>query len=126
MADEFDIEDLIYDAIEKADVGMIIYKDNSVTGEKENHIVINCLQLHNLTSVNKAPVYVNILIKNHGNGMPDRPLMKETKRKVGNALKGIRPRGMYFDIEIEFSERLKGAKEGFDCRTFNVLIRTEK
>ena len=127
MADEFDIEDLIYDAVERANVGMAIYKDNSLTGEENDHIVINCLQLHNLDFVNKAPVYINIFIKNHANGMPNRKKIKEVKRAVERALKDIvKPVGMYFSLEVKFSETLKDAKEGFNCKTINVEVITEK
>ena len=41
MADEFDMIDLVYNCVELANTGLIIYKDNSITGEAENHIVIN-------------------------------------------------------------------------------------
>lgn len=127
MADEFDIEDLIYDAVECANVDMVIYKDNSITGEENDHIVINCLQLHNLDFVNKAPVYINIFIKNYSNRMPNRKKMKKVKRAVEKALKDIvKPVGMYFSLEVKFSETLKDAKEGFNCKIINVEVITEK
>ena len=127
MADEFDIEDLIYDAVERACVDLIIYKDNSVSGEENDHVVINCLQLHNLDFVNKAPVYINIFIKNYANGMPVRKKIKEVKRAIEKALKGIvKPVGMYFSLEVKFSEMIKDAKEGFYCKTINVEVITEK
>ena len=46
MADEFDIIDYVYDAVVAANTGLTVYKDRSITGEANNHIVINHLNLN--------------------------------------------------------------------------------
>ena len=40
MADQFDIVDIVYNAVEPASTGFILYKDQSGDGEKRNHITI--------------------------------------------------------------------------------------
>ena len=37
MADQFDIVDIVYNAVEPASTGFILYKDQSGDGEKRNH-----------------------------------------------------------------------------------------
>jgi hypothetical protein len=46
---------------------------------------------------------------------------------VRTELKKIKPiGGQYRSIDIEGSNRLTGAKEGFDCINIKVVIETEK
>ena len=40
MADQFDIVDIVYDAVEPASTGFILYKDRSADGETKNHITV--------------------------------------------------------------------------------------
>ena len=124
---EFDIIDLVYTYVDAAGAGMIIYKDQSITGEINNHIVINSLEYINLDWNNVLPVNVNIFIKLSANGMPKRPEMKAAVDKVRAELKKIQPvEGKYRSISIEGSNRLNGAKQGFDCMNIKVIIETEK
>lgn len=124
---EFDIVDLVSTYVVAAGTGFTIYKDWSLTGETNNHIVINSLEYVPLDWNNVLPVNVNILIKLNANGMPKRPEMKAAVEKVRAELKKIQPvTGQYHSIKIEGSNRLTGAKEGFDCMNIKVIIETEK
>lgn len=124
---EFDIIDIVYNHVSDANTGMTIYKDRSATGEDNNHIVISSLEYHNLDWNNVLPVNVNVFIKLYSNGMPDRSAMSITVNKIRTELKKIKPvEGQYRDINIEGSNRLTGAKEGFDCINIKVIINTEK
>ena len=51
MADQFDIVDIVYNAVEPASMGFILYKDQSGDGEKRNHITIRSLALIHLSSL---------------------------------------------------------------------------
>jgi len=126
--DEFDIIDLVYNHVAAANTGLPIYKDNSATGMDENHIVISGMEFHEFDWQNKMPVNVNIFIKLYASsGMPNRPLMREMKRKVRAELKKIKPEnGQYRDVELSGSVRLTGAKENFDCTNIKVIINTQK
>lgn len=125
---EFDIIDLVYTHVANANAGMPIYKDRSVTGETNNHIVISGMEYHELTWNYSMPVNVNIFIKlSAQSGMPDRTAMRNAKAKIRAELLKIEPvEGKYQSILIEGSNRLTGAKEGFDCMNIKVIINTEK
>lgn len=124
---EFDIIDLVYSHVASAGTGMTIYKDWSITGVQDNHIVIGMLDYNHLDWNNVLPVNVNIFVQLAPNGMPKRSVMKQAVEKVRTELKKIKPvGGQYRSIIIEGSNRLKGAKEGFDCMNIKVIIETEK
>lgn len=127
MADEFDIIDIVFAATEEANVGIPGYKDNSATGEKNNHYTVRGIGLETKEFVNKAPVVnVNIFIKKFDNGMSNRSLMKEVKRKLEASLKSIiHPVGMYWKSRIVWSEPLSEAKAGFDCTNIRIEVITE-
>lgn len=127
MADEFDIIDLVFAAAEKANTGLIGYKDNSATGEKNNHYTVRTTGMETKDFVNKAPVVnVNIFIKKFDNGMTNRSVMKEAKRKLIISFKSItHPIGMYFKAKVVWSEPLGEAKEGFDCTNIRLEVITE-
>lgn len=125
--DEFDIIDLVYRHVEDAGTGFDISKDRSETDMKENHIVINHLEFQEFDYENVLPVNVNIFVKLHKNGMPNRELMRDAKRKVRAELMKIKTEnGQYRNSEIEGSLRLIGAKENFDCINIKVIIKTDK
>lgn len=124
---EFDIIDLVYTHVAAADTGMIVYKDRSLPGEMRNHIVVSSLEYHDLDWNNVLPVNVNIFIVLTDNKMPKRSEMSAAVDKVRNELKKIKPiGGQYRSIDIDGSNRLTGAKEGFDCINIKVVIETEK
>lgn len=126
MADQFDIVDIVYDAIEPASTGFILYKDRSADGETKNHITVRMLPLNETEVVNKGVVNINIFVKNQSEGMPDRQLMKGVTRKVKSALRQIKPPfGMYWKSRIVWSESLGEAKEGFDCTNIRFEVITE-
>lgn len=127
MADEFDIIDLVFAAAEKAKTGLIGYKDNSATGEKNNHYTVRTTGMETKDFVNKVPVVnVNIFIKKFENGMTNRATMKEAKRKFTASFKSItHPNGMYFQAKVVWSEPLGEAKEGFDCTNIRIEVITE-
>lgn len=127
MADEFDIVDIVVDAVETAGTGFVLYKDNSATGETKNHITVRMLVLNNLDVVSKASVNINLFVKKKKNGMCDWQTMKTAKRKVVAALKNISPPfGMYWKSRIVWSEPLGEAKGGFDCMNIRLEVITEK
>ena len=126
MADQFDIVDIVYYAIEPASTGFILYKDRSADGETKNHITVRMLPLNETEVVNKGVVNINIFVKNQSKGMPDRQLMKGSLRKVKSALRNIIPPfGMYWKSRIVWSEPLGEAKEGFDCTNIRFEVKTE-
>lgn len=127
MADQFDIVDIIYDAVEPASAGFILYKDCSADGEKKNHITVRMLPINETEVVNKGPVNINIFVKKQANGMPDRQLMKGAVRNIMSALRNITPPfGMYWKSRIVWSEPLGEAKEGFECMNIRFEVITEK
>lgn len=127
MADQFDIVDIIYDAVEPASAGFILYKDRSADGEKKNHITVRMLPLNETEVVNKGLVNINIFVKKQANGMPDRQLMKGAVRNIMSALRNITPPfGMYWKSRIVWSESLGEAKEGFECMNIRFEVITEK
>ena len=63
MADQFDIVDIVYNAVEPASTGFILYKDQSGDGEKRNHITIRSLALNGKDYVNKGSININIFVK---------------------------------------------------------------
>ena len=126
MADQFDILDIVYDAVEPASTGFILYKDRSADGETKNHITVRMLPLNETDVVNKGLVNVNVFVKNQAKGMPDRQLMKGTVRNIKSALRNIKPPfGMYWKSRIVWSEPLGEAKEGFDCTNIRFEVITE-
>lgn len=127
MADEFDIIDIVFAATEAANTGITGYKDNSATGVKNNHYTVRGLGLETKDVVNKAPVVnINIFIEKYDNGMSNRSLMKEVKRKFEASLKNISyPVGMYWKSRIVWSTPLGEAKEGFDCTNIRLEVITQ-
>lgn len=61
MADQFDIVDIVYDAVEPASTGFILYKDRSADGETKNHITVRMLPLNETEVVNKGVVNTTYL-----------------------------------------------------------------
>lgn len=127
MADEFDIVDLVFAAAEKANTGLIGYKDNSATGEKNNHYTVRTTGMETKDFVNKAPVVnVNIFIKKYDNGMTNRWAMRDAKRKLITSFKLIsHPSEMYFKAKVVWAEPLGEVKEGFDCTNIRLEVITE-
>lgn len=128
MADEFDIIDMVFAAVESADTGIIAYKDSAATGEKSNHITVRTTGMETTDYINKAPVVnVNIFIKRYNNGMTDRQTMKTIKRKIAKAIEEniSIPVGMYWKSRIVWSEPLGEVKEGFECTNIRVEVITE-
>lgn len=127
MADEFDVLDIVTAAVESAGTGLIVYQGNSVDGEKQEHIVVNCLPFSELDYVGKINVNVNIFTPQYKDGLPDLERQKEVKRKVRSALSDLpHPVGMYLDSKVLWSERLYEVKENFDCVNIRIEIITEK
>ena len=126
MADQFDIVDIVYDAVEPVSTSFILYKDRSGDGETKNHITIRMLTLNETEVVNKGIANINVFVKQPHNGMPSRQLMKESTRKIKSALREIKPPfGMYWKSRIVWSEPLGEAKEGFDCTNIRFEVITE-
>lgn len=126
MADQFDIVDIVYDTVEPAVTGFVLYKDCSGDGETKNHITIRMLALSETDVVNKGTVNINVFVKKQKNGMPDRQLMKGVVRDIKSALRQIKPPfGMYWKSRIVWSESLGEAKEGFDCTNIRFEVITE-
>ena len=98
MADQFDIVDIVFDAVEPASTGFILYKDQSADGETKNHITVRMLPLNET----------------------------EVVRNIKSALRNIKhPFGMYWKSRIVWSESLGEAKEGFDCTNIRFEVITE-
>lgn len=124
--DEFDVIDFVYDAVETADTGVMIYKDKSdsdVTGE---HIVVNNTSFNELDFIGKTPVNVNIFVPLLENGMHRRRRMKELKRAVRKSLDSINSNdGNCREIEILWSVPMPDLKEGFQCLNIRLDVITD-
>lgn len=127
MADEFDIVDIVFEAVKAANTGLILYKEGSDTGERRAHITVRSLAVNEKGYVNKANVNVNVFVpKIDKCGMMNRQDMKSVVRNVKRALREIRsPYGMYWDSRIVWSEPMGEAKEGFDCTNIRLEVITE-
>lgn len=128
MADEFDIIDIIFSAVESAKTGLPSYKGNSPDAEINNHFVVGTTGLESKDFVNKAPVVnVNIFIKKYDNGMSNLSLMKSVKRSIEKSLKEniVKPKGMYFKSRIVWAEDMGEYKAGFDCKNIRIEVVTE-
>lgn len=127
MADEFDIIDIVFEAVKSANTGLVLYKDNSATGEKNNHITVRTTGMETKDYVNKASVVnVNVFIRRYDNGMTNRQAMIDAKRKLTDSFKTIsHPVGMYFNAKVVWAEPLGEAKQGFDCTNIRLEVITE-
>lgn len=132
MADEFDIIDYVYEAVDGANTGMTIYKDNSITGETNNHIVINHLNINSnddetIDFIAVLPVNVNVFVKLNPNGMVNRTAMKAAVRAIRASLKNISTTdGQYRHAHIAWEGRIESAKDGFDCMNIRLDFETDK
>lgn len=126
--DEYDVKDVVYDAVEAANTGLPIYLDRSKDGEKGNHIVINALPWNeNDDFINQGYVNVNIFTMQNANGMIDEQTEKTAVRAIKPQIKMIGVvGGQYRNAEIIWSESLGETKEGFDCKNLKILIKTDK
>ena len=121
--DEFDAIDIIYNVVNTANTGVIIYKDKSENGVQSEHIVINHLQLNELDFINNVPVNINIFIPLESNGMNSRQRMKEVKRKVRASLNSINSNdGVCKEVEVLWSVPMPDLKEGFACTNIRLEI----
>ena len=107
---EFDIIDLVHDHVAAANTGMTIYKDWSLTGVQDNHIVIGMLDYNHLDWNNVLPVNVNIFVQLAPNGMPKRTVMKKPLRNTNRAEENKTRGGQYRSIIIEAAIALKSKK----------------
>lgn len=128
MADIFDIVDIVFAAVEKANTGLPVYKHRAETGVASEHIVINSTGLMVKAHVNKAPVVsVNLFTRMYPNGMLDVRKVKQFAEKIRRSLQTIEPpKGLYFDSQIAFEADLgEEVARGYDCYTFRLEIITE-
>lgn len=127
MADNFDVLDIVFEAIKKANTGLVLYKSKSKTGETENHIVVAMPALEGKVFVNKVPfLNVNVFVKNLENGMADSETMKVAIHALVPSLKNIEhPVGMYFKSRIVWIQSMGEYKEGFECMNIRLEIITE-
>ena len=121
--DEFDAIDIIYNVVNTANTGVVIYKDKSENGVQSEHIVINHLQLNELDFINNVPVNINIFIPLESNGMNSRQRMKEVKRKVRASLNSINSNdGVCKEVEVLWSVPMMDLKVGFACTNIRLEI----
>lgn len=127
MADGFDIIDIVFEAVKIASTGLELYKNNSATGEKNDHITVCTTGVESKSYVNKAPVVnVSVFIRKHDNGMMRNNEMKSAVRKLHKSLKTITvPVGMYWKSKIVWTEPMGEAKDGFDCMNIRLEVITE-
>ncbi len=121
--DEFDAVDIVYNAVNAANIGIVIYKDKSEAGVQSEHIVINHLQLNELDFINNVPVNINIFIPLESNGMNPRQQMKEIKRKVRSSINSINSDdGDCKEVTVLWSVPMPDMKEGFACTNIRLEI----
>lgn len=121
--DEFDAVDIVYNAVNAANIGIVIYKDKSEAGVQSEHIVINHLQLNELDFINNVPVNINIFIPLESNGMNPRERMKEIKRKVRSSINSINSDdGDCKEVTVLWSIPMPDMKEGFACTNIRLEI----
>lgn len=128
MADLFDIESIIFDAVEKANTGLPAYKGRAERGIQSDFIVINSTGMMVNDQINKAPVVnVNLFTRLLPNGMTDAKKVKRYARLLRESLKEPRPpKDVYFVSRIEFEADLREEVEsGFDCYNFRLSVITE-
>lgn len=124
--DEFDVIDFVYDAVDTAGTGVMIYKDKSDTEITDEHIVINNTSFNELEFIGKTPVNVNIFIPLWENGMYRRQRMKELKRIVRDSLNSINGNdGNCREIEVLWSVPMPDLKEGFQCLNIRLDVITD-
>lgn len=124
--DEFDVIDFVYDAVEAAGTGVIVYKDKSVSGVMDEHIVINNTSFNELEFIGKTPVNVNIFVPFRENGMYRRQRIKELKRAVRKSLNSINSNdGNCREIEVLWSVPMPDLKEGFQCLNIRIDVITD-
>lgn len=133
MADEFDIIDYVYDAVEAANTGLMIYQYRSDNEETNNHIVINHLNINSnddetVDFAYRLPVNVNVFIRlDADRGMVDRDAMKAAVRAIRASLKNISTTdGQYRHAHIAWEGRIESAKDGFDCMNIRLDFETDK
>ncbi|MEG1750047.1 MAG: hypothetical protein RR249_10270 [Tannerellaceae bacterium] len=127
MADQFDILDIVTDAVISANTGVHVFKGNSMRGEKCEHIVVAYLPINELPVVNKTYVNVNVFTKRFTDEQEDVERQRAIVRPVTKALRHIHPPlGMYWKSRIIWSESLGEAKDGFDCTNIRLEVITEK
>lgn len=132
MADEFDIIDYVYNAVAPVATGFIVYKKRSITGETNNHIVINHLNLNadddeETDFTNILPVNVNVFVKLNPNGMSNITTMKTAIRAIRTAIKNISSvNGQYRHAHIAWTGDVEGLKDGFDCTNIRINFETDK
>lgn len=127
--DEYDVIDFVFEAVNASGTGFPVYKDKSPAGESGNHIVLNSLPWNRSDDfINSGYVNVNIFVKLFENGMINRQIMKTATRLIEPALKSISNdnNGKYRECEVIWGESIPELKEGFDCKNFRVLIKTDK
>ncbi len=121
--DEFDAVDIVYNAVNAANIGIVIYKDKSEAGVQSEHIVINHLQLNELDFINNVPVNINIFIPLESNGMNPRQRMKEIKRKVRSSINSVNSDdGDCKEVTVLWSVPMPDMKEGFACTNIRLEI----
>lgn len=127
MADGFDIVDIVFEAVESANTGLVSYKNKSAKGETKDHITVRTTGVESKDYVNKAPVVnVNVFIKSFDNDMMREKVMKAAVRKLQVSLRNIvAPAGMYWNSRIIWIEPMGEAKEGFDCTNIRLEVITE-
>jgi hypothetical protein len=127
MADEFDIVDIVFSAVESSGTALTLYKENSADAEKGNHVTVRSLGLNEPDSVNTSYVNVNVFVAKNRNGTEDRGTMKAEVRRIRSAIGNIRyPTGMHWKSRVEWSEPLGEVKAGFDCTNIRLRVITEK
>lgn len=121
--DEFDAVDIVYNAVNAANIGIVIYKDKSEAGVQSEHIIINHLQLNELDFINNVPVNINIFIPLESNGMNPRQRMKEIKRKVRSSINSVNSDdGDCKEVTVLWSVPMPDMKEGFACTNIRLEI----
>ena len=126
MADQYDILDIVAEAVENAEAGIPVFQGGTGLGEEGEHITIAYLPINALDCVNTDYVNVNIYTKRFPDGAPDIERQKYFCRKVRNAIKNLSaPSGLYFKLKKEWEESLGEAKTGFDCVNIRLRIITE-
>lgn len=125
MADRFDMEDIIYNAI-ASKVSIPVYKGRSADGMRDDHVTIRVLTAIDMNIINRGNVNANIFLKRNSNGSENRQSIKMITRQIKDAIRGLKaPCGMYWQSRIVWSESLDEAKEGFDCMNIRLEINTE-
>jgi len=123
MTDNFDGEDIIYNAIKN--IGVTVIKGRPERDQAGEHVTVRSNGCDFAEVVNIPQVNVNIYVPRPKGGMINRTRIKAIRTLVYSAIASASPDG-YCDIDQSFAAMLEDVREGFDCFTIRYELTINK